>query len=652
MGKTKVKKYKFKCSNPIGIPSIREQFSEEFNLNCKDDAENLNSVLLKIQSRRAEDRETGAVIIANLASNKTFVTSLLAENFIKIASPLLIDKNFAVRHAVAGCLRNISACSDYSVSESMVEQDIMTSLVMLFEQYKDPWTPTMTTGSKLDSKLEIFIEACHLLLNLCENSDLAVSIFNKKDLISILIPCLNVEIYGRRVPIAVALCLFTVTENNTKLKEVLRQSEAAQLLKDLISLPATEPEYLVLKSLAAGIKLNIFSGKLNDCMDNITTSILEVVSTILHEPINPALELLCKGITNKVEKLNMLNEEEENIENNMKIITETSEKVDHLFTAKQISLEILGNMFDDNDDEDEWDDISSSDSDEMVLDEGDMEVDMNDVTINDFGLGLPPEVLEFIVNGKLLEKITKQIIIPPDEIKKVLLSHSKGRYCLKRLDTVRNTVLLCLNNVIQKLKVDELGGPSKLIELWLNIGNLLFKETDLADVEQVEAITRSLSAVVRKLAEANCSSHFSHMTESDLELLINICNKSQDSRIKVHIISILGIIGCLLGNINTPSAPHLIKIIGSVLLEISSKSVDMWVIAEALDALIDVFAEDPIDYLAQEINLVEKLNHVLPTLKKGKSNLQKENRDHQVVIATTKTNLIRFIKYKNKLNRK
>ncbi|GFQ73634.1 HEAT repeat-containing protein 3 [Trichonephila clavata] len=217
-----------------------------------------------------------------------------------------------------------------------------------------------------------------------------------------------------------------------------------------------------------------------------------------------------------------------------------------------------------------------------------------------------------------------------------------------RLDVVRNTALLCLNNIIQKLKVDDLEGPSKLNELWLNLGKLLF-ETDITDVEQVEAITRSLRAVVRKLAEAKCSSYFSHMTESDLELLINICNKSQDSRIKVHMISILGIIGCLLGNINTPSSAHLIKIIGSVLLEISSKSVDMWVIAEALDALIDVFAEDYVDHIAQEINLVEKLNHILPTLKKGKI---KGYRDHQVVITTTKTNLIRFIKYKNKLNRK
>ncbi|GFU41922.1 HEAT repeat-containing protein 3 [Trichonephila clavipes] len=133
MGKIKEKKHKFVCSNPIGIPSLKE-LELEYILNPKADDETLKSVLLKIQSRRAEDRETGAVIVANLANNKTFVTSLLEENFIKIASPLLIDKTLAVRNAVAGCLRNLAACGNYSVSEAMVEQDVMTSLVMLFEQ--------------------------------------------------------------------------------------------------------------------------------------------------------------------------------------------------------------------------------------------------------------------------------------------------------------------------------------------------------------------------------------------------------------------------------------------------------------------------------------------------------------------------------------
>lgn len=41
----------------------------------------------------------------------------------------------------------------------------------------------------------------------------------------------------------------------------------------------------------------------------------------------------------------------------------------------------------------------------------------------------------------------------------------------------------------------------------------------------------------------------------------------------------------------------------------------MWVTAEALDVIFDVFAEDHIDSIAKEIGLVEKLQHILPSLK-------------------------------------
>lgn len=51
------------------------------------------------------------------------------------------------------------------------------------------------------------------------------------------------------------------------------------------------------------------------------------------------------------------------------------------------------------------------------------------------------------------------------------------------------------------------------------------------------------------------------------------------------------------------------------LLEICSKSSDLWVTAEALDVIFDVFAEDHLDVVAQEIGLVGKLTNLLPALK-------------------------------------
>ena len=55
--------------------------------------------------------------------------------------------------------------------------------------------------------------------------------------------------------------------------------------------------------------------------------------------------------------------------------------------------------------------------------------------------------------------------------------------------------------------------------------------------------------------------------------------------------------------------------IGVFLLEIVCKDSDLWVVAEALDAIFDVFGEDHIDPVVREIGLVEKLNTVAPALK-------------------------------------
>ena len=55
--------------------------------------------------------------------------------------------------------------------------------------------------------------------------------------------------------------------------------------------------------------------------------------------------------------------------------------------------------------------------------------------------------------------------------------------------------------------------------------------------------------------------------------------------------------------------------IGVFLLEIVCKDTDLWVVAESLDSIFDVFGEDHIDPVVKEIELVQKLKMITPTLK-------------------------------------
>lgn len=52
------------------------------------------------------------------------------------------------------------------------------------------------------------------------------------------------------------------------------------------------------------------------------------------------------------------------------------------------------------------------------------------------------------------------------------------------------------------------------------------------------------------------------------------------------------------------------------MLEVCCKEEDLRVIAEALDAIFDVFGEDHLDPIVREIQMISRLNLLLPNLKK------------------------------------
>ena len=55
--------------------------------------------------------------------------------------------------------------------------------------------------------------------------------------------------------------------------------------------------------------------------------------------------------------------------------------------------------------------------------------------------------------------------------------------------------------------------------------------------------------------------------------------------------------------------------VGGFLLELVGHDSDLWIVAEALDAMFDVFGEDHLDPVVMEIGLVDKLKKILPVLK-------------------------------------
>lgn len=642
MGKTKGKKSRARQNGPTGVPSISYLESEEFAVDGNFSVNIIDSILEKLSSTNSQDKECGACTIANMADQPDFVEALLKCDVVRIIAPLLLDPNFAVRHAVAGALRNLSVCGGHDVSQAMVAQDVMTALVSLFKLYKTEWKP-VKEEQKIDSKAEIFLEACNLLWNLCESSNTAVSIFNENSIMTVLLPCLNIEKFGLQISLAVAQCVHIVVEDNPEVSCILSQDSVMQQLLALASLEPKDPAHVLMRILCTGIVLSIHSGKIEECPSTIPSALLQVIDHTFSIPYTADLESLSEGICNlKAEKKNKYREADGLLQKTA-AVDEMLTSLDHTLSAKQVALEILTNICFGSDDNDDWDDISSSDNgDEMSMDTEDMTLSAVKLSLN-----VPCEVHGFIVNQHLLDKVLSQIHIPSKEVAQQVQEISQGKNCLKRLQSVRCRALLCASNIVQGLDTDDLGGTSKLFDLWMNLADLAFKQTDISDNEQLEAATSCMRAVLAKIGEANSVAHFQQMTDSDLKLMTDIYLRTQDPSIKVNIIRIIATIGCLLGNSENFSSPKLIMVIGTFLIECCMKNAELWVTAEALDAIFDVFAEDHLDRIAQEISLVEKLTHLLPHLKGKIKQQQKSLGEHKLVVLTAKSNLIRFIKYKN-----
>lgn len=57
------------------------------------------------------------------------------------------------------------------------------------------------------------------------------------------------------------------------------------------------------------------------------------------------------------------------------------------------------------------------------------------------------------------------------------------------------------------------------------------------------------------------------------------------------------------------------QLVSTFLLDISKTETHVWVIAESIDAIMDIYTEDELDHLAADIKLVPKLLSIMPHFK-------------------------------------
>ncbi|XP_049777192.1 HEAT repeat-containing protein 3 [Schistocerca cancellata] len=624
MGKVKQNKRKRKNKNPTGLPSVKDIQNEEAELSAKSLAnvyrgKNAIKAVIEQLQGSTEDKIFGLSSIASVFDKHPEM--VVQNRIIRIAAPLLLDNDPVVRHAAAGALRNLSACGDPDLCDLLVQQDIMTSLGALIQKYADDW---QECGDKkiVSEYTDTFIQAVHLLLNLCENNTTALMYLNE-DNIKILARCLDVQKYGIETAVAVAQCLHTITENNPIAIKVLQNMETTW--HSLLELEGKETEFLLFRVLICGLALNI---RAKIC----TARILAVLGSVLEVDHCQVLDTLATSLAQSKDDDKVI-EDTEKLKEQEKCIADTQT----LFEGQQTCLEILTNICSGDDDEDSTMEIDSSETSDNILSDSSIPDD-EPPSYETSVVTLSAEVHEAVVHHQLVQKVWMKIAFPPENVCKLLQENTETLNIYNRAKVVRCRALLCLNNLLTCLDVSDFEGEKGLYKMWVDIATL---REDSNDTALMEAVTAAMRAILQKSAPL-APSCFKDMTQSDLKVLLEWTQQCSDPSARANLLKISGILGMMKGDSST------LKVVGNFLLDTASKETELWVTAETLDTIMDVFAEDETDLAAAEISLVDRLKGLVPGLKHKVRSKKKSLGEHYITVTTVCTNLNRFIQYKGK----
>ncbi|XP_067905514.1 HEAT repeat-containing protein 3 isoform X4 [Heterodontus francisci] len=673
MGKKKTNKFARPQFSPIGPLNNIE--GEEDGEVCSP----VGDLFEKLQSVSPDVREFACANISKLVQEKKVIPSFLRKDAVRCLGPMLLDPSVAVRETAAGALRNLSACGGYDVCDEMVKQDVMTPLIALLRECctgldANVVSPQKQKGADKNYVEDIANEAIHLLWNLCESSSTAVSVFNKEGLLDVCIPCLRQFNTNVELAISAAYCLQTITEDNTELLPSLIPS-ALQMLEMVLLSSEDTTESLLLRTLVAGTLWNVKSVVPTSSQTDTINAVIRILSETLDKNANQIILRLRKAACAmpKVEAETEMEEEmidaDEDVPSNLgdgmqkvsqkgktgnmrnddisDLLPARSEELRHataLLAAQQTALEIIVNMCCSEDpSDDEWEEMSSSDESDNSMTEG---------TGTLFSpLCLSAEVLSALMNYLIPKKVLEKTKFTDNVTVDACMKSSSWRHLIAKMKRIQCRALTCLHNLLSVLDMEELGGPAALQTLSQHLTELVFSQSELPkDSEFLEAVTSAIRSLLQMMASQKLSQC---MSAEQLMILCEAGTQCENTSARVNVVAVMGISGSALAKGDNTS--ETLKMMGNFLLQVATKDSSLVVVGEALDAIIDVFADGKeADKAADQMKLIQALKSFQPIFK---SRIQKEGKgnltpDQRLVLDNVKINLRRFIAYQEALARK
>ncbi|XP_054743924.1 HEAT repeat-containing protein 3 [Anastrepha obliqua] len=643
MGKTRRNRVRHIAnSNPLGTTSLNDFLNGDEDLmdNGLGPVDTMREQLLNVNvEEKLNALQSLAVLVQSGKKDK--LTAICESDIIRIAAPYMFDRDQPLRNAAAGALRNFTVCMP-EVCDIFVEQDVLTPLLTLLDEYAQntEWIPNFDSamGGQLDIRSDTFLQAINLLWNLCESSTIALDTFNQTQLIGSLIRCLDHTIFGLDIAISVAQCILVVSESNQRVWNVLTQHVPALL--SLLELTGGYGQHY-LRTLGAGILSNVpalsaaYTSNILNCLaQTLAIDQQEALSNVLNGRVEnernecvPVLDINMETEEEETEEAAALRRRRQELPTQSEI---AMKDVANLLDAHRVATEIITNLVS-NDDE-EWVDSEGEDASEG---EGvvDYEVENSNSNgdIQDLDK-LPAELVEIIKSLGIVQKLWQKAQVLPDNVAQSLREVSLG--LVMKVKNLRISSLLCLQNLCNALSPEDMGGAKAIYDVWVELGQQVFKGPQ--DVTVMEPATSLMRAALERLKPNK--ELFGQMADNDLELIFNGVKNCSVAEIRANWLRMLGTLGCLLPE-------TLVRTIITFIVEACVEEDDVWTISEALDSLMDMFADNDWPKIIVELNLPEVLKKLEKMFRNKIRQQRRELKERYPAVQTVRTNLSRFIRY-------
>ncbi|XP_034830522.1 HEAT repeat-containing protein 3 [Maniola hyperantus] len=632
----KVRKRKPKPNKIVNNEAATNSDEEELPLDSKENA--IQTIIDQLQAANVEEKYCGLQTFAMLLDSQESLEQMINRGLVKMVAPLLLDAASSVRNAAAGSLRNLSAVG-HQMCDVLMEHDVMTSLVFYYHQYTETWVPDTSSKNKDDS--DTFVQCTNLLLNLCESSELAVKYCGDSKILDIFPRYLDISTFGVDIVTAIMQCWFVVVEDNPSAIEKIKNSSERQL-KELLLLEANDPSALLIKTLAGGVIINMCGGNIS----SLPLDVMNQIIAVLAKTLSLDHRLACNQLSSNVPLSNAAGKVIPPKGKEGQVLESQLKSVIQILDAQQSAIEIIANICSCDDSDDSIEGPESSDSDEPL----DEEICSNGEGVLLAEDRLPPELLEALISLEIFDKVWARTQLPPENVMPILKEYEGSQPIYKKLHNLQTRALLCINNMLLSLPIENLGGVNGVYKIWVDAGKLVFKQNS-ENLNLLESATAVMRAALDKIKlkdnekPTDCNL-FSDLALSDIEIMLTGIRDCQEAEIRSNLIRMIGILALLLVNNLNETTSTVICTITDFILEQAHKENDVWVLAEAIDTLVDLYSEDETDLLAAKVKLVEKLSVLAPIFKNKARQQKKLPKEYKVLVTTANSNLPRFIKYK------